>query len=109
MEIEKITLLIKDPYLFVRYQLTQWYLHHLFVPCTLAQLGDQYFEVLDLQVASSTTATGKKTQYEVTGETEIVTIANGYRVVMLLDHSSSMRTVENKVLSSIAFETYFFL
>jgi hypothetical protein len=64
---------------------------------------DQSFEVLDVELKESQE---RKSLLELNSATKIVTICQNYNLVVMLDQSSSMRTVENKVLSSIAFETY---
>jgi hypothetical protein len=69
--------------------------------CRLTQ--DQSFEILDVQLRESQQI---KSLLELNSGTKIITICQNYNIVMMLDQSSSMRTVENKVLSSIAFETY---
>lgn len=103
MEIERIVLLIKDPYLYTRYKLTGWHLAHLLKPCTINQLDDPQFDILDIKLKDNS----KKSLVEITLDTEIVTLCDRQKLVILLDTSSSTKTVEAKVLSSIAFETYF--
>ena len=108
------TIEITKPLMFTRREHDMWILNHLLKPITPGSLFDDIKIVSlssDLQFTTGP-IDSQSPSYRLTPSTRISTFGTRYRIVFLIDFSSSMSSVNGngqpRVHLNVAFETYCF-